>query len=391
VPQILAALPHAVEGGLRVPLVYNTSAYDSLDSLRLLDGIVDVYMPDLKLLSREHARAYLKRGDYSETALVTIKEMHRQVGDLVLDRTGLARRGVILRHLVMPGMLEETEAILRWIAEELGTGCYVNLMAQYHPSGKVGRDGRCGARPAPPPRGVRRRARAGARARAAARPAERGRGAAARAGAAVSLCIGVDVSTTRFHGVAIDDRRRVRAVWLFGADELERAAEAFRGAAVVAVDAPASLSTLPHESEGNLSAKFRLARCAEIALGLEYGYWVPFVAPSERSAEGWMATGFAVYEELARAGLDTIEVFPYAGYRSLAAGRPLPKKTSLAGIRARLELLGEAGIAERDLQMWSHDGLDALLGALVALDHVQGRAHRVSCGHDGSAIWLPAA
>jgi putative pyruvate formate lyase activating enzyme len=141
VPQILEALPHAVAGGLRLPIVYNTSSYDSLDSLRLMDGVVGVYMPDLKLLTRDRARRYLKRPDYADVARETIREMHRQVGDLVVDEHGLARRGLILRHLVMPGQLDETESILRFVAEELGTDCYVNLMAQYYPSGKVGRDG----------------------------------------------------------------------------------------------------------------------------------------------------------------------------------------------------------------------------------------------------------
>jgi putative pyruvate formate lyase activating enzyme len=142
VPQILEALPLAFDAGLDLPVVYNTSAYDALDGLRLMDGLVDVYMPDFKLWTAERARNYLKRADYPEVARETIKEMHRQVGDLVLDDQGLARRGVILRHLVMPGLVDETEAILRWIAEELGPGCYVNLMAQYYVSGKVGRDGR---------------------------------------------------------------------------------------------------------------------------------------------------------------------------------------------------------------------------------------------------------
>jgi putative pyruvate formate lyase activating enzyme len=141
VPQILEALPFAVDGGLSLPIVYNTSAYDSLDSLHLMDGVVDVYMPDFKLWTNESARRYLKRADYPDVARATIKEMHRQVGDLVCDDGGLARSGVILRHLIMPGLLEETEAILRWVADELGTGCYVNLMAQYYVSGRVGRDG----------------------------------------------------------------------------------------------------------------------------------------------------------------------------------------------------------------------------------------------------------
>src|SRR5262245_11593734 len=141
VPQILESLPMPFARGLELPIVYNTSAYDSLDSLRLMEGIVDVYMPDFKLWTSEAARRYLKRADYPDVARETIAEMHRQVGELVLDERGLARRGLILRHLVMPGLLEETEAILRFVAEELGTGAYVNLMAQYYVSGKVGRDG----------------------------------------------------------------------------------------------------------------------------------------------------------------------------------------------------------------------------------------------------------
>jgi putative pyruvate formate lyase activating enzyme len=141
VPQILEALPHAIAGGLTLPIVYNTSSYDSPDSLRLMEGIVDVYMPDFKVWTRERARRYLKRPDYADVARETVREMHRQVGDLVVDENGMARRGVILRHLIMPGQLDETEAILRFVADELGQGCYVNLMAQYYVSGKVGQDG----------------------------------------------------------------------------------------------------------------------------------------------------------------------------------------------------------------------------------------------------------
>jgi putative pyruvate formate lyase activating enzyme len=143
-PQILEALPLAFERGLELPIVYNTSAYDSLDSLRLMEGIVDVYMPDFKLWTSQTARRYLKRADYPDVARETIVEMNRQVGDLVLDGRGMARRGLILRHLIMPGLLEETEAILRFVAEELGTGTYVNLMAQYYVSGKVGQNGQYG-------------------------------------------------------------------------------------------------------------------------------------------------------------------------------------------------------------------------------------------------------
>ncbi len=144
VPQILEAVPLAIDGGLRLPIVYNTSAYDSHESLRLMEGIVDVYMPDFKLWSSETARRYLKRADYPDVARESIVEMYRQVGDLELDERGMARRGLILRHLIMPGLIEETEAILRFVAEELGQGCYVNLMAQYYVSGKVGQDGQYG-------------------------------------------------------------------------------------------------------------------------------------------------------------------------------------------------------------------------------------------------------
>ena len=141
VPQILEALPLAVDVGLRLPTVYNTSAYDSPDSLALMDGVVDVYMPDLKLISSEQARRYVGKREYGDVMRRNVLEMHRQVGNLVLDDRGLARRGVICRHLVMPGLLHETEAVLRFVADELGRGAYVNLMGQYYPAGKVG-DGR---------------------------------------------------------------------------------------------------------------------------------------------------------------------------------------------------------------------------------------------------------
>jgi putative pyruvate formate lyase activating enzyme len=137
VPQILEALPLAVEGGLRLPIVYNTSAYDSTDSLALMDGVVDVYMPDLKLVSSERARRYVGKREYGDVMRQNVREMQRQVGDLVLDERGLARRGLICRHLVMPGLLDETEAVLRFVADELGAGTYVNLMGQYYPAGKV--------------------------------------------------------------------------------------------------------------------------------------------------------------------------------------------------------------------------------------------------------------
>jgi len=118
VPQILEALPPAVERGLRLPIVYNASAYDSADSLALVDGVVDIYMPDLKLVSSERSRRYLGKREYFGVAARNILEMRRRVGDLVIGEHGLARRGLIIRHLVMPGVLAETEAVLRSIADE---------------------------------------------------------------------------------------------------------------------------------------------------------------------------------------------------------------------------------------------------------------------------------
>lgn len=138
VPQALEALALAVERGLELPIVYNTSAYDSPRALAWLDGVVDIYMPDLKTLSSATANRLLKAEDYPAAATTAIREMHRQVGDLVVGEDGIARRGVLLRHLVMPGMLDDTRAVLEWVAAELGTGTYVNLMDQYRPGGRVG-------------------------------------------------------------------------------------------------------------------------------------------------------------------------------------------------------------------------------------------------------------
>jgi putative pyruvate formate lyase activating enzyme len=137
VPQILEALVIAVEGGLRLPIVYNTSAYDSPDSLHLMDGVVDIYMPDFKIWDSELSLRYLKARDYPEAARRAIKEMHRQVGVLKLDEHGLAKRGLLVRHLVLPEQVAGTEAIARFLAEDLSPDTYINVMAQYHPAGKV--------------------------------------------------------------------------------------------------------------------------------------------------------------------------------------------------------------------------------------------------------------
>jgi len=132
VPQILRALPLAVEGGLQVPLVYNCGGYESLETLRILDGVFDIYMPDFKYADFEAAKRYSNAENYPEVAKAALQEMHRQVGDLVMDRRGIARRGLLVRHLVLPNDLAGTGEVVRFLAE-LSEDTYVNIMAQYRP------------------------------------------------------------------------------------------------------------------------------------------------------------------------------------------------------------------------------------------------------------------
>jgi putative pyruvate formate lyase activating enzyme len=137
VPQIIAALPKAIEKGLTVPLVYNSSGYDSVQTLQLLEGVFDIYMPDFKFWTSESGTRFAKAPDYPEVAQKAISEMHRQVGDLVLDDEGVATKGLLVRHLVMPRGLEETREIFRFLAREVSVDTYVNVMDQYRPCGKA--------------------------------------------------------------------------------------------------------------------------------------------------------------------------------------------------------------------------------------------------------------
>jgi len=137
VAQILEALAIAAEAGLRLPLVYNTGGYDSMEALALLDGVIDIYMPDLKYDDADTARKYSKIRDYPAFNQTAVREMHRQVGDLVLDENGVALRGLLVRHLVLPNGLAGTEGVLRFLAEEISTDTYLNLMAQYRPCFKA--------------------------------------------------------------------------------------------------------------------------------------------------------------------------------------------------------------------------------------------------------------
>ena len=132
-PQILQALEYAIPMGLHLPLVYNSGGYDSVAALRLLDGIIDIYMPDCKFMNPRLSARYTGRADYPEIMQAALREMHRQVGDLLLDDNGTAVRGLLVRHLVMPGCLEDTAEILHFLATEISPQTYVNIMDQYTP------------------------------------------------------------------------------------------------------------------------------------------------------------------------------------------------------------------------------------------------------------------
>lgn len=139
VPQVVLSILHAKELGLRLPIVYNTSAFDSLESLDLLDGLVDIYLPDFKVWEVSSSQRLLKAGDYAGAARESIKRMHGQVGDLCFTGDGVAKKGLLVRHLVMPGMEEEGAEIMRWLAREVGRDVYVNVMEQYRPDAHVGK------------------------------------------------------------------------------------------------------------------------------------------------------------------------------------------------------------------------------------------------------------
>ena len=131
--QIVAALSKAIEMGLRLPIVYNCSGYESIEVIRLLDGIVDIYMPDIKFMDEKYSTRYSNAPDYPEVVKKVLKEMHRQVGDLTTNSKGVAERGLLIRHLVMPGGVASSESVLNFIAEEVSVHSYVNIMDQYRP------------------------------------------------------------------------------------------------------------------------------------------------------------------------------------------------------------------------------------------------------------------
>lgn len=214
--------------------------------------------------------------------------------------------------------------------------------------------------------------------------------------------IGIDLGASAVHAVALAGPARTPRVAgsrLFESHDLEGLVDWAAGAGRIAVDAPDELSTAPHGADGSLSPKFRRARCAEIALGRSEGIWVPWVTPDDPSrVPGWMRVGFAVWAALREAGHEPLEVYP-AGVFRLLAGRVPPKKTTVTGLHERIRALSAHVALPDGIEMWSHDGVDALAAALVAAWSTDGRSRPV--GHprarcegsgarcDGSAIWVP--
>ena len=141
IPQILEAVNWAGKRNLRLPIVYNSSGYDGVESLQLLDGIIDIYMPDFKFWSDESAWQTCKCSDYREQAKLAIQEMQRQVGNLIINSDGKAEKGLLVRHLLMPGKMKDTAAILKFLAKEIASDTYVNIMGQYRPCGTVDNNG----------------------------------------------------------------------------------------------------------------------------------------------------------------------------------------------------------------------------------------------------------
>jgi putative pyruvate formate lyase activating enzyme len=136
-PQILKSLGIARERGFKLPIVYNTSGYESIEALRLLDGIVDIYLPDMRYSDETAAKKYSIAPRYPDINRAAVKEMFRQVGNLVFDAEGIAKRGLIIRHLVLPGGLSGTEGIMKFLSEEISKDVYISLMSQYFPAYKA--------------------------------------------------------------------------------------------------------------------------------------------------------------------------------------------------------------------------------------------------------------
>ena len=207
--------------------------------------------------------------------------------------------------------------------------------------------------------------------------------------------VGIDLGAQAVQAVSLDESGNLADAKLFAADEGDDVADWAALAKVIAIDAPDRPSSGAHAGDERLPPKFQRGRCAEAALALVHGYWVPWVTPAQPEPGSWIELGISLHGRLRQiSGGEVIEVFPYAAFRHLAP-EPLPKKTSVAGVRTRVGLLGRAGLDDGCLELWTHDFLDAALAALIALQRSRGEAVRVACaddsrcGHDGSAMWLP--
>jgi predicted nuclease with RNAse H fold len=203
--------------------------------------------------------------------------------------------------------------------------------------------------------------------------------------------VGIDVGARHLHLVALDGDARVVDATSLGAADLDRVTAWVAGATAVGVDSPDRWSTAPHAGDASLAPKFRTARCGEIALGRAHHIWVPWATPVAPAADTWMAAGIDLFAALRAGGHEPLEVFPYAVFRLLHDGATrLAPKRSAAGGAARRRILDEAGVRLGPAGLAGHDAVDAAAAALVALHHARRTARPATCGHDGSAIWLPA-
>ncbi len=201
--------------------------------------------------------------------------------------------------------------------------------------------------------------------------------------------LGIDVGARRHHAVVLDEHARVTDAVTFAASDVGAVVTWADGAAAIGIDSPDRWSTAPHAGNASLSPKFRTARCGEIALGATHGIWVPWTTPVTPSPGTWLSAGIDLFAALRAGGHDPFEVYPHGVFRVLNdGGRPPPKRTT-EGREARIRLLEAAGVAAVWAEMGGHDLVDATAAALVALHRAQGRARPATCGHDGSAIWLP--
>ena len=209
--------------------------------------------------------------------------------------------------------------------------------------------------------------------------------------------LGIDLGASLLHLVGLDSDGHLALGEVVELDGLGPLLTGMDPGTWVAIDAPDEQREPRHLADADLSRKFQPARCAEVALGRR-GYWVPWVTPPlGGDVQGWMQTGFDVWRKVRATGLRAIEVYPYAAFQVFGRGGKLAKKSTREGLRQRIDLLENAGFHAQGMPLWSHDGLDAAVAAVVARDARAGTAEKVLCEHldgteyDGSAIWLPAS